>query len=48
MSSNKLRGKVAMVAAYATQQGEHPHPSLHHPRFVDLVHGFSLVFACQV
>lgn len=24
MSSNKLRGKVAMVAAYATQQGEHP------------------------
>ena len=24
MSGNKLRGKVAMVAAYATQQGEHP------------------------
>jgi len=24
MAGNKLRGKVAMVAAYATQQGEHP------------------------
>ncbi|MDE2333557.1 MAG: thiolase family protein [Rhodospirillales bacterium] len=24
MTANRLRGKVAMVAAYATQQGEHP------------------------